>query len=101
MLSATLPIGDRALTADQVLSLVSKHRLVPQLAREMVITEAIEHHPISEAEHLAACKTFYQQQQLQSEQDLEQWLQRQRLAINSLGISFHTCGIERCQLDKR
>jgi parvulin-like peptidyl-prolyl isomerase len=79
MPSATLPIGDQSLTADQVLSLITKHRLVPQLAREMVITEAIQQHPISETEHLVACKKFYQQQQLQSEQDLERWLQRQRL----------------------
>ncbi len=84
MSAATLPIGDRAFTADQVLSLITKHRLVPQLAREIVITEAIQQQPISETEHLAACKKFYQQQQLQSEQDLEQWLQRQRLARTDL-----------------
>jgi parvulin-like peptidyl-prolyl isomerase len=79
MPSAMLPIGDRSLTADEVLSLITKHRLVPQLVREMLITEAIQQQPISEAEHLIACKNFYQQQQLQNEQDLEQWLQRQRL----------------------
>jgi parvulin-like peptidyl-prolyl isomerase len=84
MPSATLPIGDQSLTADQVLSLITKHRLVPQLAREIVITEAIQQQSISEAEHLTACNNFYQQQQLQSEQDLEQWLQRQRLARTDL-----------------
>jgi parvulin-like peptidyl-prolyl isomerase len=79
MPAAMLPIGDRSLTADEVLSLITKHRLVPQLVREMLIAEAIQQQPISEAEHLTACKNFYQQQQLQNEQDLEQWLQRQRL----------------------
>jgi parvulin-like peptidyl-prolyl isomerase len=79
MSSMTLPLGDRAFTADQVLSLITKHRLVPQLAREIVITEAIQQYPIAETEHLAACQHFYQQQQLQTEQDLEQWLRRQHL----------------------
>ncbi len=79
MSSATLPLGDRAFTADQVLALITQHRLVPQLAREIVIAEAIQQQLISETEHLEACQRFYQQQQLQTEQDLEQWLQRQQL----------------------
>ncbi len=84
MSAATLPLGDRSLSADQVLSLITKHRLVPQLAREIVIAEATGQYSITETEHLAACKLFYQQQQLQTEQDLEQWLQRQGLARTDL-----------------
>lgn len=79
-----LQIGDRALPTDQVAALLTKYRLVPQLAKEILIEEATQHHEISEAEHLDACKRFYQQQQLATEQDLERWLQQQRLERSDL-----------------
>ncbi len=83
-MSAVLQIGDQTLSADQILRLVTKYRLVPQIAREMVIEKAIEHYRINEEEHLDACKRFYQQHQLNTEQALEQWLQQQRLQREDL-----------------
>lgn len=78
-MSAVLQLGDLSLTAEQVLSHITKYRLIPQLAKEMVIEAAIKNHLITDTEHLAACKKFYQQYQLHTESELEQWLQHQRL----------------------
>jgi parvulin-like peptidyl-prolyl isomerase len=78
-MSAVLQLGDLTLTAEQVLSHITKYRLVPQLAREIVIEDAIKNYLITDTEHLAACKKFYQQHQLHTELELEQWLRRQQL----------------------
>jgi parvulin-like peptidyl-prolyl isomerase len=78
-MSAVLQIGDKVLTAEQALPLLTKYRLVPQLARELLIEEAIADYSATEDERLEACKRFYQQNQISSEQDLELWLQQQRL----------------------
>jgi parvulin-like peptidyl-prolyl isomerase len=83
-MSAVLQIGDHSITAEQVLSLLAKYRLVPQLARELLIDQAIQHHYITEAEHFNACKIFYQKHQILTEQDLEQWLQQQHLERKNL-----------------
>jgi parvulin-like peptidyl-prolyl isomerase len=79
-----LKIGDRCLSLEQILPLIEKYRLVPQLAREILVDEAIQEHKITEAEHLEGCNRFYQQQRIASEQDLDQWLQQQRLDRDDL-----------------
>ena len=83
-MSAVLQIGDTSLTAEQLLPLISKYRLVPQLAKEMLIDTAIKDYEISETEHQDARQRFYQQQQLNNDQDLEQWLQQQQLERDDL-----------------
>jgi parvulin-like peptidyl-prolyl isomerase len=79
-----LQIGDISLTPEELLPLISKYRLVSQLAKEMLIETAIEEYELSETEYLEACKRFYQQQQLATDKDLELWLQQQRLERDDL-----------------
>jgi parvulin-like peptidyl-prolyl isomerase len=83
-MSAVLQIGDKSLTAEQLLPLISKYRLVPQLAKEMLIDVAIKEYEITEAEHQDARNRFCQQQQLSNDQDLERWLQQQQLKPDDL-----------------
>lgn len=83
-MSAVLQIGDTSLTAEQLLPLISKYRLVPQLAKEMLIEAAIKDYEITEDEHLAARQRFCQQQQLSTDKDLELWLQQQQLGRDDL-----------------
>ena len=83
-MSAVLQIGDKSLTAEQLLPLVSKYRLVPQLAKEMLIEAAIKDYEITEAEHQDARNRFCQQQQLSNDQDLDAWLQQQQLGRDDL-----------------
>jgi hypothetical protein len=74
-MSAVLQIGDTSLTGEQLLPLISKYRLVPQLAKEMLIEAAIKDYEITEAEHQDARNRFCQQQQLSNDKDLDLWLQ--------------------------
>jgi parvulin-like peptidyl-prolyl isomerase len=83
-MSAVIQIGDTSLTAEQLFPLVSKYRLIPQLAKEMLIEAAIKDYEITEAEHQEARDRFCQQQQLSNDRDLELWLQQQQLGHNDL-----------------
>jgi parvulin-like peptidyl-prolyl isomerase len=83
-MSTVLQIGDTSLTGEQLLPLISKYRLVPQLAKEMLIEAAIKDYEITEDEHLQAHQRFCQQQQLSNEKDLELWLQQQQLGRDDL-----------------
>jgi parvulin-like peptidyl-prolyl isomerase len=76
--SPILQIGDRSLTTEQVLPLIAKYRLVPHLAREILIEEAIQDYEVTAAEYLAGCERFYQQQRFATDLDLDLWLQQQR-----------------------
>jgi parvulin-like peptidyl-prolyl isomerase len=83
-MSAALQIGDTSIPADQLPILLEQYRLVPQLAREMILDQAIADHRISEDEQMEAIKRFYQQNQLNTDQDLDKWLQQQRLSREGL-----------------
>jgi parvulin-like peptidyl-prolyl isomerase len=83
-MAAVLKIGDQTFTNEQARLLITKYQLVPQLAREILIEEAIKGHDITEAEHLEACQRFYQQHQIHTDQDLEKWLQQQQLKRTDL-----------------
>jgi parvulin-like peptidyl-prolyl isomerase len=79
-----LKIGNTSLTAEQLLPLISKYRLVPQLAKEMLIEAAIKDYEITDVEHQEARQRFCQQQQLTNEKDLDIWLQQQQLGRDDL-----------------
>jgi parvulin-like peptidyl-prolyl isomerase len=81
---AALQIGDTSIPADRLPILLEQYRLVPQLAREMILDQAIADHRISEDEQMEAIKRFYQQNQLNTDQDLDKWLQQQRLSREGL-----------------
>jgi parvulin-like peptidyl-prolyl isomerase len=83
-MSAVLQIGNTSLTAEQLLPLISKYRLVPQLAKEILIEAAIKDYEITDVEHQDARQRFCQQQQLSNEQDLDLWLQQQQLGRDDL-----------------
>jgi parvulin-like peptidyl-prolyl isomerase len=81
---AALQIGDTSISADRLPTLLQQYRLVPQLAREMILDQAIADYRVSENEQMEAIKRFYQQNQLNTDQDLEKWLQQQRLSREGL-----------------
>jgi parvulin-like peptidyl-prolyl isomerase len=83
-MSAVLQIGDTSLTGEQLLPLISKYRLVPQLAKEMLIEAAIKDYEITEVEHQEAHQRFCGQQQLSNDKDLDLWLQQQQLGRDGL-----------------
>lgn len=79
---ATLRASERLknVNRNEILLLLNQYGILPQFVREIMIDCAIAEIAIAEDEALGAYKKFYQQHQLNSEEDLQAWL-------NARGIS--------------
>jgi parvulin-like peptidyl-prolyl isomerase len=81
---AALHLGDTSIPAEQLPGLLNKYRLVPQLARELVLDRELAAYKNTDEELLEACKRFYQQNQLNTDLELDQWLQQQQMTREEL-----------------
>lgn len=79
-----LQVGDRAITANDIIPLLSSYRLLPQLLRELLIDQAIAPITCTFEETIAACKQFYEQNQITSEDERQAWLVRNQLTLEQL-----------------
>jgi parvulin-like peptidyl-prolyl isomerase len=61
-----------------LLALLRRYQLMPKLLREMVIDQAIAPFPHTPEEVAESYRAFYTQQKLQSEQELQNWLIRNK-----------------------
>ena len=79
---ATLRASERLknVNRNEILLLLNQYGILPQFVREIMIDCAIAEIAIAEDEALGAYKKFYQQHQLNSEEDLQAWL-------NARGVS--------------
>lgn len=80
-------IGEHPIQEKQLLSLLAQYQLLPNLAREMIIDQAIADQPelnCSEEEIKIAVNQFVQQQQLKSEADFDHWLRQNGLQRHQL-----------------
>ncbi len=79
---ATLRASERLknVNKNEILLLLNQYGILPQFVREIMIDCAVAEIAIAEDEALGAYKKFYQQHQLNSEEDLQAWL-------NARGIS--------------
>ncbi|MBD2018854.1 peptidylprolyl isomerase [Leptolyngbya sp. FACHB-36] len=73
-------LRQRTITAAELLPLLVSYRLLPQLTRELIIDEAIAPFTCTFEETIQACKQFYEQNQIASEQDRQTWLERNSLS---------------------
>jgi parvulin-like peptidyl-prolyl isomerase len=85
-MSTALQIGDRTITSTDIIPLLTRYRMMPQLLRENVIDQAIESIECSSEEIENACQQFRQQQQLTSETDLQLWLERHQISQAELAV---------------
>jgi parvulin-like peptidyl-prolyl isomerase len=69
-----LKINDRQINNDELLPILGKHLMLPQLAREIVIAEAIQGIECTGEEKQQAMQRFLEENQLKNEQDLQNWL---------------------------
>ncbi|NJM84798.1 MAG: peptidylprolyl isomerase, partial [Leptolyngbyaceae cyanobacterium RM2_2_21] len=83
-MDAVLQIGDRSLSAQDLVSLLTQYQLLPNLVREVVIDQAIEPVVMTEAELAAARAQFCDRQQIGSEEALKAWLQQRSLTNEQL-----------------
>lgn len=83
-MSATLEIGNRTITAEEIIPLLSSYRMLPQLFRESIIDQAIAAVECTPEETTQACQIFYEQNQLTSEPEQQAWMARHRITPEQL-----------------
>ncbi|AFY39832.1 hypothetical protein Lepto7376_3652 [[Leptolyngbya] sp. PCC 7376] len=80
-------IGEQKLEQEQLLSLLAQYQLLPRLAQEMIIDQAIASTPemdCSQEEVQGAVNALMQQRQIKSEEELKTWLKKNGLTIEQL-----------------
>lgn len=83
---ATLRASERLknVNKNEILLLLNQYGILPQFVREIMIDCAIAEIAIAEDEALGAYKKFYQQHQLNSEEDLQAWLKARAMSREQL-----------------
>jgi hypothetical protein len=69
---------------EELLPVLMKYQLLPQLKREMLIDQAIANIACTSEEITIACQNFFEQNQLGSEHEQEAWLSRHHLSLKDL-----------------
>lgn len=71
-----LKINDRQINNDELLPILGQHVMLPQLAREIVIADAIQGIECTSEEKEMAKQRFLAENQLQNDQDVQNWLNK-------------------------
>ena len=77
-------LSQNTISGEEVVGLLHKYGLLSQLQRELIIDAELESIKCTEAEIFGAYKAFYQQQQINSDQDRATWLERNRVTLPQL-----------------
>jgi parvulin-like peptidyl-prolyl isomerase len=75
-MGVVLQVGDHRITDEGIFPLLAKYGMLPQLAREIVIEQAIADVTCTPEEEEAARNRFLQQNQLTTEEQVQAWLSR-------------------------
>ncbi|HEY9861030.1 MAG TPA: peptidylprolyl isomerase [Candidatus Obscuribacterales bacterium] len=84
-MTVILQVGDRAITVAEIIPLLSRYQLLPQLLREVLLDQVITPHTCTPEEVTEACQQFYAQNQLTSEEAQQAWLSQQQLTPEEFG----------------
>ncbi|MGK7891123.1 MAG: peptidylprolyl isomerase [Leptolyngbyaceae cyanobacterium] len=93
-MAVVLKVGNREVTADEVMPLMAGYQMLPKFLQEVIIDEAIADITCTPEEQTAACEQFYAQNRIAEEQVRQEWLkqygmtqaQLENLAVRSLRI---------------
>jgi parvulin-like peptidyl-prolyl isomerase len=75
-MGTVLQVGDHRITDEGIFPLLAKYGMLPQLAREIVIEQAIAGVTCTPEEEESARNRFLQQNQLTTEEQVQAWLSR-------------------------
>ncbi len=84
LMTTVLQIGEQTFTAEEIIPLLQKYQLLPELAREIIIDLTISDIVCSAEEQTQNCEQFYQQQKLHSPQERQTWLEKRGLSSQQL-----------------
>ena len=79
-----LQIGEQEITDEDLFPLLVRYRMLPQLAREIIIDRGIADLEFTPEEQAQAQQQFYQQQQIEAEDRRQAWLQQQGMSEEQL-----------------
>ncbi len=92
-MTEAIQIGNRTITASELISLLASYQMLPQLQRELIIDQAIEQN--SRAANVAICtpeevaqaqQQFYAEKQFKNEEDIQAWMAHQGLTPEQLEV---------------
>ena len=83
-MSLVLQVGEQYLEGENIVNLLAGYQMLPQLAREILIDQAIKEIQCTEEEGKLARQRFYQQQQILSEEHLEAWRSQHYMSVEQL-----------------
>jgi parvulin-like peptidyl-prolyl isomerase len=92
-MTEAIQIGNRTITASELISLLASYQMLPQLQRELIIDQAIEQN--SRAANVAICtpeevaqaqQQFYAEKQFKNEEDVQVWMAHQGLTREQLEV---------------
>ncbi|MEY2858877.1 MAG: hypothetical protein RLZZ74_3190 [Cyanobacteriota bacterium] len=76
-MSVVLEVDNQVYTAEDLVPLLTQYQLLPKLAQEILTDKAIAGIKCSEEENTATFNQFCQQNQLESEEQIQGWLNKQ------------------------
>ena len=76
-MTVVLQIGNRSITAEEVLPLMAGYQMLPQFLQEILIDDAIRSIDCTPEEAQEAAQQFYTQNQIAADDARQAWLQRQ------------------------
>ncbi len=76
-MTVVLQIGNRSITAEEVLPLMAGYQMLPQFLQEILIDDAIRAIDCTAEEIQEASGQFYSQNQITTDEERQAWLQRQ------------------------
>ncbi len=77
-------VGDRVIQAHEILPLLARYQLLPQLLQEIILDQALGGFSCTEAERQEALERFFQQSKLTSAQQQQAWLESQKLTLEQV-----------------
>ncbi|MEH2404883.1 peptidylprolyl isomerase [Nostoc sp.] len=92
-MTEAIQIGNRTITASELISLLASYQMLPQLQRELILDEAIDQSSrsanvaISTLEEVSQAKQqFYAEKQLKNEEDIQAWMAHQGVTPEQLEV---------------
>ncbi|MEN9518163.1 MAG: hypothetical protein RLZZ381_751 [Cyanobacteriota bacterium] len=76
-MSVVLEVDNQVYTADDLVPLLTQYQILPKLAQEILTDKAIADIQCSEEENTSIFEQFCQQNQLSSEEQVQEWLNKQ------------------------
>jgi parvulin-like peptidyl-prolyl isomerase len=83
-MTTVLQIGNRPLTAEEIIPLLASYKIIPQLLREIIIDQAIAPISCTPEETAHACQQFYQHWGLSCETQSQAWREQYSLSQEQL-----------------